>query len=102
MTIRSYGPYYVTIPAGWTSVPVYIRIFDDSRREKNEIFHIYIYANSLPYNINSGVIDHATVTIMDDDCEWLTICTQLNAFAILIMYRTVQLQLNDTRIWVTG
>ena len=65
----SYGPYYVTVPAGWTSVPFYIRIFDDSRREKNEVFHIYIHANSLPYNIYSGVVDHATVTIMDDEGE---------------------------------
>ena len=76
----SHGPYYVTIPAGWTSVPIYIRIFDDSRREKNEMFHVYVHANSLPYNIHSGVVDHATVTIMDNDGEWLRIRMYMNVF----------------------
>ena len=81
----SYGPYYVTVPAGWTSVPFYIRIFDDSRRENSETFHIYIHANSLPYNIYSGVTDHAKVTIMDDDGEWFIHCACV-LIVIILMY----------------
>ena len=64
-----YGSYYVTIPAGVTSVPFSIQIFDDSRREADEDFYIYIYPDSLPYYIFRGSFDRATVTIVDDDCK---------------------------------
>ena len=63
------GSYYVTIPAGKTIVPFNIRIFDDSRRESNEYFRIYIYHSSLPYYVFPGSFSEARVIIIDDDCE---------------------------------
>ena len=64
------GPYYVTIPAGMTSVRFNIPINDDDIIEHShqEIFMLTI--NSLlPTSVMSGNPDQAIVMIRDNDCK---------------------------------
>lgn len=65
---------YIRIPAGATSVPISITIYNDNRIEGNEIFSVYIqedYYLRIRHNVVLGVIRTATVTIIDDDCKYI-------------------------------
>ena len=64
-------PYSVTIRAGDTRVLFSIRIFDDSRIENNETFHLFIDKTSLPLDVTAGSANDTTIIIVDDDCECL-------------------------------
>ena len=46
-----------------------IQIFNDSRRESNEYFRIYISYISLSSYVFTGSPNEARVIIIDDDCE---------------------------------
>jgi len=61
------GPYYVTFPAGVTSVTFDVPITDDSILESNENFMLTINQPSLPTGVSPGDPSEATVTIVDDD-----------------------------------
>ena len=65
-----HGPYYVTIPAGDTRTSFRIPIYDDSKVERNEHFHLFINGATLPQNAITSNLDRATVTIVDDDCKY--------------------------------
>ena len=60
------------IPAGATTVPFNISIFDDNILEGNEDFDITIIQSSLPDGVSRGNPRTATVNIVDDDrkCEY--------------------------------
>ena len=74
-TFESYdyylGPYYVTIPAGDTNASFIIQIFDDNIVERNETFQLFIDTASLPHYILADGNDSTTVTIVDDNCEFM-------------------------------
>ena len=61
------GPYSVKIPGGQTNVSFDIRIIDDSKKERNEKFYLYI--DSFPYYIKAGNILRSIVTIVDDESK---------------------------------
>ena len=52
-----------------TNVSYTIQIYDDSRRESNEYFRIYIYSISPSSYVFTGSLNEARVIIIDDDCE---------------------------------
>ena len=58
------------IPAGATTVPFNISIFNDSILEGNEDFDITIIPSSLPNDVSRGNPRTATVTIVDDDGKY--------------------------------
>ena len=66
------GLYTVTIGAGEYGVTFSISITDDNIYEDSEIFNLTIYESSLPNGITSGVPNTTIVTILDNDCKWLT------------------------------
>ena len=64
------GPYFLTIPAGTTSIAFNTTIIsDDNVLEEDEIFYLTIDSSSLPNDITTGSPLQVTVTIMDDDCK---------------------------------
>ena len=63
------GPYPVTFPAGVTSVTFDVPINDDNILEGSENFMLTIDQSSLATNVNSGIPNETTVTIVDDDCK---------------------------------
>jgi len=63
--------YNVTFPTGATCASFDIPISDDSDPEDNETFDITIMELSLPYGVERGGTDKATVTIVDNDSKWL-------------------------------
>ena len=77
--------YYIGIPAGMTTVSFSIQINDDSLIEGYESFNIYVHEDSLP-NVYVGSHNRATVTIVDDDCEYLRICMYVCMYVYICMY----------------
>ena len=67
------GPYIVTIPAGQTTATFKISINNDNLHEDNENFILTIDETSLPPNVTRSDPGDATVTIMDDDCKFLSL-----------------------------
>jgi len=63
------GPYPVIFPAGVTSVTFDIPITDDNILEGSEKFMLTIDQSSLATNVNSGIPNETTVTIVNDDCK---------------------------------
>lgn len=64
------GPYSVTIPAGETTMPFNIEIFDDTRMEDDETFQIYVNDTfSLPPYVLIGSVDNVTVIIVDNESK---------------------------------
>ena len=61
---------YIRIPSGVTSFSFRILIYDDDIIEGYETFDLQIYPSSLSDNIYIGSQSRATVTIVDDDCEY--------------------------------
>ena len=64
------GVYFIIIPANETIIPFDITIVNDDMLEVNEGFDITIMSGSLPNRITSGDAIKATVTIVNDDCEY--------------------------------
>lgn len=56
-----------TFPAGMTSASFHVSITDDEIFESNETFSLAIDLFSLPPNVAVGVVNQATVTILNDD-----------------------------------
>ena len=65
------GPYTVTIPAGQTSVSFDVAIIDDNILETTEDFTLTIIQSSLPTGVTRDNPFRATVTIQDNDREYL-------------------------------
>jgi len=64
------GPYNVTFPAGVTNMSLNITIVDDNILESDEIFHLNI-SNSLPNHVTLSNMNQSTVTIKDNDSEYI-------------------------------
>ena len=68
---EDYEPKYeVTFPNGTTKTKLNITIINDSLLEPDEKFTLAINSSSLPSNVTAGSPDNATVTILNDDCEY--------------------------------
>ena len=66
----------IIIPAGVTSFSFGIQIYNDDTIEDYETFDVYIYyyySSSNDPNIIIGNHSRTTVTIVDDDCEYVII-----------------------------
>ena len=72
------GIYTVMFPANATLQVVDIPICDDSVLEENETFGLTIFSNSHPDNVTNGSPDHVSVTIIDNDGEYLFWCSDHN------------------------
>ena len=66
------GPYSVRFPAGVMSVPFSISIKDDNILEDNENFTLTINS-SLPTGVMVGNAGQATVTIVDNNCKYISL-----------------------------
>ena len=65
------GPYNVTFTGGATEGHFNVTINDDSILEGNENFNLTIMASSLPSRVNIGNPAQATVTIVDNDGNYI-------------------------------
>ena len=79
------GPYSIRISGGQTNVLFDIRIIDDSKKERNETFNLYI--DSFPYYIKAGDILHSTVTIVDDESKCVHIFTNVHTFYVYFIHK---------------
>ena len=57
------------LTAGDTRFPFEVSIHDDNKFEENENFFLSIDRSSLPCDVNVGIQDQATVTILEDECK---------------------------------
>lgn len=69
------GPYSVNFFPNQTHAPLNITIINNHVLEDSKMFNLTINSSSLPFNVNAGNPDQATVIIEDDDgnCEILTL-----------------------------
>ena len=67
----SSGPYLVIIPAGQTAAFLYVTINDDNILEEDEKFNLTINSSSLPNNVVVGDRGQTTVTILDNDGNYM-------------------------------
>ena len=58
-----------TFSAGMTFATFDVTIINDSMPEDNENFGLEVISSSLPNGVAIGIINQATVTIVDDDGE---------------------------------
>ena len=64
------GPYLVAFPAGRTTAAITIQINDDAVYENRSLhFNLTIASDRLADGVFIGNVSHATVTIIDDECE---------------------------------
>lgn len=67
------GPYYVTFTTGRKEISLDNIIFDDEIVEDDEYFNLIINSSSLPSGVIVGDQPYTTVTINDEDCEYIII-----------------------------
>ena len=70
-----------------TSVSFSVQIYDDSIVENIEIFLLYIHDVSVPEYTHIGDTNSTTVTILDNDCEYIashTILLLINKIMFLL------------------
>ena len=65
------GPYNVTFAGGATEAQFDVMINDDNILEGNENFNLTIMASSLPSRVSIGNPAQATVTIVDNDGNYI-------------------------------
>ena len=65
------GKYTVIFPAGVTSVPFDVPINNDALYEGNESFNLTIIRSSVPSNVGRINPSRATVTILDDEGNFM-------------------------------
>ena len=61
----------ITFPIGVTCVSFNISLIDDVLSEDNETFNITILEESLPFGVILDDHDKTTVTIVENDCEYI-------------------------------
>ena len=86
------GPYTVTIPAGQTSVSFDVAIIDDNMLETTEDFTLTIIQSSLPTGVTRDNPFRATVTLQDNDREYLkdhVITTSCGEWCVNLTYGNI-------------
>jgi len=63
------GPYYVTFPAGDTSLSFDVPITDDNLFESDESLQLSIVRRSLPNGVTRGNPGRVKLTVVDNDCK---------------------------------
>ena len=61
------GPYDVILSAGTTTASFDVPIISDNILENDEEFILTINPSSLPSNVNVGIFENSTITVVDDD-----------------------------------
>ena len=78
------GVYTVTFPAGETTATFNVPITDDMILEVSENFRLTINETSLPGDVTRGTPGEATVTIVDNDREYITCTGVLTMFIVML------------------